>query len=62
MFTDVYDDRRCAECQHAKYKETFESGFKLYICNKHRAAITGFTLAQSVIGCKGKDYEQRQAR
>lgn len=59
MFTDVYDDRRCIECQNAKFRETFGDGHRMYICNKHRTAITDLTLVQSVIGCKGKDYEER---
>lgn len=55
------DDRRCVECASAKYKETFGEGHKLYICGKHRTAITDLTLVSSVIGCKGKDFERRQS-
>ena len=53
---DVNDDRHCANCANAKFKETFGEGHKLYICGKHKTAITDLTLVQSIIGCKGKDY------
>ena len=59
---DAYDDRHCADCIHAKYKETFREGHRMYVCGKHRAAVTDMTLVQSVIGCKGKDYEQGKTR
>lgn len=35
-----FDYRRCVECANAKFKETFGEGHKLYICGKHRTAIT----------------------
>ena len=55
-----YDDRRCVNCANAKFKETFGEGHKLYICGKHKTAITNLTLVQSIIGCKGKDFEERR--
>ena len=55
-----FDYRRCVECANAKFKETFGEGHKMYICGKHRTAITDLTLVSSVIGCKGKDFERRQ--
>jgi hypothetical protein len=56
-----FDDRRCVECTNAKFKETFGEGHKMYICGKHRTAITDLTLVSSIIGCKGKDFERRQS-
>lgn len=56
-----FDDRRCIECANAKFKETFGEGHKMYICGKHRTAITDLTLVSSVIGCKGKDFKRRQS-
>lgn len=56
-----FDDRRCVECANAKFKETFGEGHKMYICGKHRTAITDLTLVSTVIGCKGKDFERRQS-
>ena len=54
-----FDDRKCVECINAKYKETFGEGHKLYMCGKHKTAITDLTLVSSIIGCKGKDYQRR---
>lgn len=54
-----FDDRRCVECANAKFKETFGEGHKMYICGKHRTAITDLTLVSTAIGCKGKDFERR---
>ena len=56
-----FDYRRCVECTNAKFKETFGEGHRMYICGKHRTAITDLTLVSSVIGCKGKDFERRQS-
>jgi hypothetical protein len=56
-----FDDRRCVECANAKFKETFGEGHKMYICGKHRTAITDLTLVSSIIGCKWKDFERRQS-
>ena len=50
---------RCVECANSKYKETFGEGNKLYICGKHKTAITELTRASWVIGCKGKDFKRR---
>lgn len=58
---DPYDDRRCIDCINAKFKETFGEGHRMYICGKHKAAVTDLTLVQSIIGCKGKDFERRQS-
>lgn len=60
MCTNRFDDRRCVECTNAKFKETFGEGHKMYICGKHRTAITDLTLVSSIIGCKGKDFQRRQ--
>ena len=59
---NAYDDRHCIDCANAKYKETFDSGHKLYICGKHKAAVTDLTLVQSIIGCKGVDYEEKKQK
>lgn len=53
------DDRRCVDCANAKYKETFGEGHKLYVCGKHKTAITDLTRVSSIIGCKGKDFQRR---
>lgn len=55
----VADDRRCMECANCRYKETYEEGKKLYLCGKHKTAITDLTRPSWVIGCKGKDYQRR---
>ena len=56
----VADDRRCMECVNCRYKETYGEGKKLYLCGKHRTAITDLTWPSWVIGCKGTDYHRRQ--
>ena len=53
------DDRYCMECVNCKYKDTYGEGHKLYLCGKHRTAITELTRPSWVIGCKGKDYQRR---
>lgn len=54
------DDKHCTDCVSCKFKETFGEGkHNLYICGKHRTAITELTRPSWVIGCKGKDYQGR---
>ena len=55
----MIDDRRCMECANCKYKDTYGEGHKLYLCGRHRAAITELTRPSWVINCKGKDYQRR---
>ena len=58
----VADDRRCMECVTCRYKETYGEGKKLYLCGKHRTAITDLTRPSWVISCKGKDYQRMRMK
>ena len=62
MMQEVFEERRCADCANSKLKTIFESGHQLYICGKHKAATTDLTLASSIIGCKGVDFEEKKQK
>ena len=59
---EFFEERRCAECANAKLKEIFNSGHQLFICGKHKAAVTDMTLVSSIIGCKGVDFEEKKQK
>lgn len=47
----------CKTCKHALLQKT--DTFPLWKCPKHKVIINDYTLASAVLGCKGKDYEER---
>ena len=57
---DMLKYERCTSCVNAKYKEMFGENHSLYICGKHKTAITDLTRPQWIIGCKGKDFQRRE--
>lgn len=54
---DYTDDRKCINCEHAKFKEKTRNGIEVYFCGLHREYITIHTLVQ--FACRGKDFEKR---